>query len=102
MTITPERAFVLGALAMRQCAIAMCGNATESLQEDIMTSAGLSAADKKAMNHQVNAINVVEYQIEKETPSDAAFYGSYILGDREKAEIKLLFPEVRLGFVIPE
>jgi hypothetical protein len=87
---------------MKQSALAMCGNATEGLQEDIMTSAGLTAEDKKAMNHQVNAINEVEDDIEKETPSKAAYYGSYILGDREKTEIKKLFPDVGRGFVIPE
>jgi hypothetical protein len=100
--LTLKRAFVLGALAMKQEALAMCGNATEGLQEDIMTSAGLTAEDKKAMNHQVNAIDAVQDDIEKRTPGEAAYYGSYILGDREKAEIKKLFPDVGPRFVIPE
>lgn len=100
--MTPQRAFVLGALAMRRMAMAKCGNLTESLQEDIMTSAGLAKADKAAMNHQVNAIQNAEDDIAAETPGAAAYYGSYILGEREKSEIKTLFPDVCQGFVIPE
>lgn len=97
-----RRAFVLGALAMRRSAMAHCGNATESLQEGMMTDAGLSSADKKAMAHQINAIGELEDAIRGETPGGAAYYGSYILRDREKAEIKALFPDVNQRFVIEE
>jgi hypothetical protein len=89
-----RRAFELGALAMRQLAMAKCGNATESLEEGIMTDAGLTAANRRAMNHQVEAITEVEKDIMKETPADAAYYGSYILTDQEKMEIRALFPDI--------
>lgn len=90
--ITLQRAFELGAIAMRRLAMAQCGNATESLQEGIMTDVGLTKADKRAMNHQVDAIEEVENDIARQAPEDAAQYGSYILTERECAEIKLLYP----------
>ena len=92
--LTKKRAFELGALAMRHLAMAKCGNLTEGLQEDIMTSGGLTADDKKAMNHQVNAINEVEKDISNETWEKAAYYGSYILPEAEQKQIKELFPSI--------
>lgn len=59
-----------------------------------MTDAGLTAADKRAMNHQVDAINEVDRDIERETPAKAAYYGSYILPEAERTQIKALFPEL--------
>lgn len=91
-----KRAFELGAIAMRQLAAAKCGNLTESLQEGVMTDAGLTRADKRAMNHQVVAINEVEKDIRNCTVERAAHYGSYILSEREQAEIKALFPSLSM------
>jgi hypothetical protein len=92
--LTRIRAFELGARAMKQLAMTKCGNLTESLQEGLMTDGGLTAADKKAMNHQVDAINEVERDIGRETVAKAAFYGSYILPDIERLQIKELFPDI--------
>jgi hypothetical protein len=89
--LTLKRAFELGAIAMKQLASAQCGNLTESLQEGMMTDGGLTAADKKAMTHQVNAIDEVERDIVRQSSRDAAYYGSYILPDAEKSQIKKLF-----------
>jgi hypothetical protein len=91
--ITPQRAFELGALAMKQLALAKCGNLTESLQEGIMTDAGLSRADKDAMDWQIDAINEVEKDIRSETSAKAAHYGSYIFGETVKSQIRELFPD---------
>lgn len=92
--LTRKRAFELGAIAANRLAQARCGTLTEGLMEDMMTSGGLTKADKVAMNHQVNAISEVEEDIRKRTWKDAAYYGSYILSDRETQEIKALFPDV--------
>lgn len=92
--LTRRRAFELGVLAMRRLAEAKCGNLTESLQEGIMTDGGLTADDKKAMNHQVTAIEEASKDIRSETPEDAAYYGSYILGESERKDIKTLFPDL--------
>jgi hypothetical protein len=91
--LTRKRAFELGALAMQRLAMAKCGNLTESLQEGMMTDGGLTKADKKAMGHQVDAIFEVEKDIRRETVDDAAYYGSYILADAERNQIRFLFPE---------
>lgn len=92
--LTRKRAFELGAIAANYLARAKCGNLTEGLMEDMMTSGGLTKADKVAMTHQVNAINAVEKDIENSTWKAAAYYGSYILNERETQEIKVLFPDV--------
>lgn len=92
--LTCRRAFELGALAMRQLAIAKCGNLTEGLQEDAMTNGSLTAAEKVAMNHQVVAIEEVQKDIGSETVGKAAYYGSYILADRERDQIRELFPDI--------
>jgi hypothetical protein len=92
--LTRKRAFELGCIAMRQLAMAKCGNLTESLQEGIMTDGGLTAADKRAMRHQVNAIDEVQRDIRGENWGAAAYYGSYILNDRERDEIRALFPDI--------
>ncbi len=92
--LTRKRAFELGCIAMRQLAMAKCGNLIESLQEGIMTDGGLTPADKRAMNHQVDAINEVEKDIRDSSWERAAYYGSYILNDREKTQILTLFPTV--------
>lgn len=81
---------------MKHLAMAKCGNLTESLQEGIMTDYGLTDADKLAMNHQVDAIEAVEQDIGAETWEDAAYYGSYILYDKEKNQILTLFPNVSI------
>lgn len=91
--ITLHRAFELGALAMRQLAMAKCGNLTESLQEGMMTDACLTRTEKTAMKHQVTAIDEVEKDIRAERSDDAAYYGSYILADVERAQIRTLFPQ---------
>lgn len=98
--MTRKRSFELGALAMQKLAMAKCVNLNESLLEGIMTDAGLTAAEKVAMNHQVAAIDVALKDIESESPGAAAYYGSYILGDREQAEIKAPFPDVGPRFEI--
>jgi hypothetical protein len=85
-----SRALELGVICGRMLAVAKCGNETESLQEGIMTDAGLTGADKRAMNHQVTAINVVQDEIRKITPDDALYYGSYMLPASEQAELKAL------------
>lgn len=91
--LTLKRAFELGALAMRQLAMAKCGNLTESLQEGMMTDGHLTDTDKKAMSVQVDAIEVVLDDIKNESFHDAAYYGSYILMDRERDQIRKLFPQ---------
>lgn len=91
--VTPEqRAFELGCLAMQRLALAKCGNLTESLQEGVMTDAGLSQAEKSAMKFQIGAIDEVEKDIRAESWKRAAHYGSYILPENERAEIAALFP----------
>lgn len=93
--ITPERAFELGCIAMRQLAIAKCGNLTEGLQEGVMTDAGLTKRDMVVMGFQVDAIDEVEKDIKNSTVERAAYYGSYILSERECSEIKELFPNLK-------
>lgn len=78
---------------MQRLATAQCGNMTEGLQEDAMTNGGLTKADKIAMNHQVNAIDEVEKDIARQHPDDAAYYGSYILPDAERNQIRALYPD---------
>lgn len=80
---------------MRQLAIAKCGNATEGLQEGIMTDAGLTKRDRAMMGLQVDAIDAVEKDIKNQTVESAAYYGSYILNERECSEIKELFPNLK-------
>jgi hypothetical protein len=93
MTLTAtQRAFELGCLAMQRLALAKCGNLTEGLQEGLMTDAGLSKAEKSAMSFQIGAIHEAEQDIRSESWQRAAHYGSYILPDKEQAEIKALFP----------
>lgn len=79
---------------MRRLAQAKCGNLTESLQEGMMTDCGLTSDDKRAMRHQVDAIDQVEKDIGAEDWKRAAYYGSYILGEREKGEITALLPDL--------
>ena len=85
-----RRALELGVVCGRMLAEAQCGNETESLQEGIMTDAGLTSADKRAMNHQVEAIKVVADEIRKITPDRALYYGNYMLPEPEQAELKAL------------
>lgn len=92
--MTCRRAFELGALAMRRLAQAKCNNLTESLREGIMTDCGLYEAEKRAMRHQVDAIDQVEKDIGAEDWRQAAYYGSYILDEREKAQISALLPDL--------
>lgn len=88
-----KRAFELGALSMRRLAMAKCGNLTESLQEGLMTDAYLSRADRQGMKDQLTALDVVRDDIAKETPDDAAYYGSYILPEAERDEVRVLYPQ---------
>lgn len=92
--MTCKRAFELGAVAMRRLAMAKCLNLNESLLEGIMTDAGRPADEIAAMRHQVEAIEVALKDIGNASPGAAAYYGSYILGDREQADIRALFPDV--------
>lgn len=92
--MTLQRAFELGALAMRRKCAAICGTELEGLQEDLMTSGGLSERTRTAMKHQLAAIDEIEKVICTVTLGAAAYYGSYILGDSERAEIKTIFPDI--------
>lgn len=85
-----KRALELGVICGRMHAGAKCDNETESLQEGIMTDAGLTKADKAAMNIQVTAIDVVRKEIAEITPEAALYYGSYMLPEAEQAELKAL------------
>lgn len=85
-----RRALELGVICGRMLAEAKCGNEIESLQEGIMTDAGLTKADKIAMNHQVNAIEVTRKEVARIAPKDALHYGSYMLPEAEQAELKAL------------
>lgn len=86
-----SRALELGALAMRRQAGAICGTETESLLEGIMTDAGLSRADKKAMNHQVVAIQEIERMIDETEPLRAFRYASYITPSPEREEFNSIW-----------
>ena len=90
-----RRAFELGALSMQKLSGAQCGTETESLMEGLETDAGLTNDDRNAMRHQIDAIEVIEDNIFKQTVADAAYYGSYLMAEKERCEIKTLFPRMK-------
>lgn len=62
--------------------------------EGLQTDAALTKADRKAMNHQINAIEEAREMISNSAVDRAAYYGSYILSDAEQRQIKKLFPGI--------
>lgn len=80
----------LGALSMWWLARAKVGNLEESLQEGLMTDAGLTAADRTAMGHQLEALGVCGEDIFCEEPEAAFTYASYMLPEPDRSRLKAL------------